>query len=46
MVGLLPILDGKVLYVDVAGALSGLVSVDHLDGGFVVFTDRSWAFFG
>jgi hypothetical protein len=36
-----PILDRKELYVNVARALSGAVSIDHLYGGFVVFTDGS-----
>ena len=36
-----PVLDGKVLDVDVAGALGGHLGVNHVDGGFVVHPDGS-----
>jgi hypothetical protein len=42
----LPILDGKVLYVNMAGTLSGAIGVDHFNCRFVVFTDRSGGVLG
>ena len=36
----LPVLDGKVLDIDMTRALSGNTSVDHVDGGLVVTIQR------
>ncbi len=36
-----PLLDGKVLNVDMAGARSRLTLVDHRNGSHVVFVERS-----
>ena len=46
VLGILPILDGKVLNINVAGALSRNTSVDHLDSRLVVFVDRSRVMLG
>jgi len=39
---LLPILNGKVLDINVTGTLSKNTSINHLDSRHVVFVDRSW----
>jgi len=38
---ILPILDGKMLDVDVTRTFRGNTGVDHFDGRHVVFEDRS-----
>ena len=38
-----PILDGKVLDINVTGALSGDTGVDHIDGRLIVLIDGSGA---
>ena len=44
--GILPILDGKVLDVNMTGAFRWDAGVDHIDGRFVVFVDWGGAILG
>ena len=39
--GFLPILDGKVLNINMAGTLGGNAGVNDFDGRLIVFVDRS-----
>ena len=40
----LPLLNGKMLNVDVSGVRSGFVLIDHGNGRDVVFIERCWTF--
>jgi hypothetical protein len=37
-----PILNGKVLDIDVVGTFSWLVGIDHFNGRFIIFMNRGW----
>ena len=41
MAGIFPILDGKVLNINVPGAFRGYLGIDHIDSGLVVFINGS-----
>ena len=41
ILGVLPVLNGKVLDVNVTGALGRDLRVDHVDSRHIVFVDRS-----
>ena len=38
----LPVLDGKVLDINMTRALNGHTSVDHIDGGLIVTMQQGW----
>ena len=42
MAGIFPILNGKVLDVNVPSAIGRLLLIDYFDGGFVVFVNGGW----